>query len=73
MTSAEQAYDAFLYPSLPRATTQPDRLAALGRIFGLPTVPASRCRVLELGCSDGGNLLATALANPEAEVVGLDV
>jgi len=73
VTSAEQAYDAFLYPSMPRATTQPDRLAALGRVFGLPTVPASRCRVLELGCSDGGNLLATALANPGAEVVGLDV
>lgn len=73
MQSAEQAYDSFLYPSMPRATTQPDRLAAVGRLFGLPTVPASRCRVLELGCSDGGNLLATALANPGAEVVGLDV
>ncbi len=72
-TTAEAAYDAFLYPSLPRAVTQPDRLAGLGRLFGLPTAAPSRCRILELGCSDGGNLLATALANPEAEVVGLDV
>lgn len=67
------AYDALPYPSLPRAVTQPDRLAVVARLFGLSPAPPSRCRVLEVGCSDGGNLLATALAHPGAEVVGIDI
>lgn len=70
---AAAAYDALPYPSLPRATTQPDRLAVVARLFGVPAAPASSSRVLEIGCSDGGNLLATALAHPGAEVVGIDI
>lgn len=69
------AFDGLPYPSLPRAGMQPDRLAVIARLLGLSPAPApgSTSRVLELGCSDGGNLLATALAHPEAEVVGIDV
>ena len=32
-----------------------------------------RCRVLELGCGDGGNVIPMAYALPEAEFVGLDL
>ncbi len=35
--------------------------------------PAERCRVLELGCGDGGNLIPIALAFPNSEFVGLDL
>ncbi|MCO5169541.1 MAG: methyltransferase regulatory domain-containing protein [Planctomycetes bacterium] len=73
LSASAAAYDALPYPSLPRAVTQPDRLAVVARLFGLSPAPPSRCRVLELGCSDGGNLLATALAHPGAEVVGVDI
>ncbi|MBX3470051.1 MAG: class I SAM-dependent methyltransferase [Planctomycetes bacterium] len=72
-STSAMAYDALPYPSLPRAVTQPDRLAVVARLFGLSPAPPSRCRVLEVGCSDGGNLLATALAHPGAEVVGIDI
>ncbi len=67
------AFDGLRYPSLPRAATQPDRLAVVARLLGLAPARPSVSRVLELGCSDGGNLLATALAHPEAEVVGIDI
>jgi tRNA G46 methylase TrmB len=30
------------------------------------------CRILELGCAGGGNLLPMALALPESEFVGID-
>lgn len=70
---AAAAYDALHYPSLPRAVTQPDRLAVVARLLGLSPAAPSASRVLELGCSDGGNLLATALAHPGAEVVGIDI
>jgi len=71
--SAASDYDELGYPSLPRPETQPDRLLAAARLHGLAPPPPARARVLELGCSDGGNLLATALAYREAAVVGIDL
>jgi SAM-dependent methyltransferase len=34
--------------------------------------PVDRCRVLELGCADGGNLLPMAVALPDSHFVGID-
>src|SRR5215831_9257249 len=34
--------------------------------------PLDRCRVLELGCGDGGNLIPMAYRLPGSEFVGLD-
>ena len=47
-------YDAVPYPGHPFAQTHPDRLATLATLFGLRPAPPERCRVLELGCGDGG-------------------
>jgi SAM-dependent methyltransferase len=47
-------------------------LATLATLFGLRPVAVGRCRVLELGCGDAGNLAPMALALPEAEFVGID-
>jgi SAM-dependent methyltransferase len=41
-------------------------------LFGLEPPPVGRCRVLELGCGDGGNLAPMALALPAASFVGID-
>jgi SAM-dependent methyltransferase len=35
--------------------------------------PAGRCRVLELGCGDGGNLIPLALTLPESTFTGIDL
>jgi SAM-dependent methyltransferase len=41
-------------------------------LFGLDPAPVESCRVLELGCGDGGNLVPMALALPEAGFAGVD-
>ena len=67
------AYDEVAYPTHPKRTTHPDHLAAMGRIFGMATAAPPTCRVLELGCGDGGNLIPMALTLPQACFVGLDL
>src|SRR5215211_3433518 len=65
-------YDAVPYPGHPFAQTHPDRLATLAVLFGLEPAAVASCRVLELGCGDGGNLVPMALALPGASFVGVD-
>lgn len=47
-------------------------MEAIGRLFGLHPAPAHSCRVLELGCGDGGNALSIAQTLPGAQVLGVD-
>ena len=65
-------YDQVLYPNVPFLQTHPDRLATLGILFGLDPAPVSKCRVLEVGCGDGENLIPMAFENPASEFLGLD-
>lgn len=58
--------------SQPNLAAHPDRLATLAHLFGLKPVDPKRCRVLELGCADGGNLIPMALALPDSEFLGID-
>jgi methyltransferase-like protein/protein-L-isoaspartate O-methyltransferase len=53
--------------------THPDRLATLANLFGLKPAPVERCRVLELGCGDGGNLIPMAFGLPLSTFVGIDL
>jgi methyltransferase-like protein/protein-L-isoaspartate O-methyltransferase len=67
------SYDALPYPNHAFAATHPDRLAALALLFGLAPAPPQRCRVLELGCAGGGNLIPMAEALPDSQFVGIDL
>ncbi len=73
--TGEQAfsYDLVPYTSYPYARTHPDRLETVGRLFGMEPAPAGACRVLELGCASGGNLVPMAEQLPGSEFVGLDL
>jgi len=66
-------YDDVPYPSFVFPQTNPDRLATLARVHGIDAVPPASCRMLELGCGDGTNLLALAYAMPESRFVGIDL
>jgi len=66
-------YDEIAYPTFPISYTHPDRLATLGTLFSMRPAPVERCRVLELGCSNGANLLSMAVTLPDSEFVGIDL
>lgn len=68
----QNAYDQIPYPNLSYMYTHPDHIATIVRLLGLNPPPIERCRVLELGCARGGNLLPMAYTLPESEFVGLD-
>ncbi len=72
-TPATNSYDDVPYESLPFAQTHPSRLATVATLFGLSPPPVNRCRVLELGCAAGGNLVPMAEALPESWFVGVDL
>ncbi|MCA9174968.1 MAG: class I SAM-dependent methyltransferase [Planctomycetales bacterium] len=67
------SYDELPYDSHPYDRTHPDHLAAVGTLFGMTPPDAARCRVLELGCASGGNLIPQAVAAPESRFVGIDL
>jgi hypothetical protein len=66
-------YDDIPYPTAPSQAANADRLATIATLFGMTPAPLSRCRVLELACGDGGNLIPTAFWHPESRCVGVDL
>jgi SAM-dependent methyltransferase len=67
------SYDAVPYPSKFFLQTHPDRLAAAGILYGMSPTAPQKCRVLELGCGNGSNLVAHAFGLPDSEFVGVDL
>jgi len=66
-------YDAIAYDALPYPLSHPDNVAAVATMFGGKPPPIETARVLEVGCSDGSNLLPMAAALPRATFVGCDI
>lgn len=66
-------YDAFPYTGHVYRQTHPDRLALIARLFGMSPAPPERCRVLELACGEGANLLPLAEAFPDSTYLGVDL
>lgn len=73
MESHPTQYDVVAYPSYTHPQAHPDRMAVIGSLFGLDPAPVTRCRVLELGCGNGSNLVPMAFALPASEFVGIDL
>jgi methyltransferase-like protein/ubiquinone/menaquinone biosynthesis C-methylase UbiE len=71
--AVRESYDRVPYPSSSNHFTHPDRLATLALLCGLEPAPPERCRVLELGCADGGNLIPMAIELPESRFTGIDL
>ena len=67
------AYDDHPYTGNAFAQTHPARLASVAALFGLMSAPATRCRVLELGCGEGANLIPMAFHLPDSTFVGIDL
>ena len=66
-------HDRIHYPGGAWEHSHPDRIAANARMYGLCPAPVERCRVLELGCGGGGNLIPMAYGVPHAHFVGIEL
>jgi SAM-dependent methyltransferase len=66
------SYDEIPFANDPYPASQPDQLATVATLFGLTPVRVDRCRVLELGCARGGNLIPLAVSLPGSRFVGID-
>jgi methyltransferase-like protein len=69
----QTAYDEFPYPGAAFAQTHPNRLATIATLFRLTPAPVENCKVLELGCGDGGNLVPMAFCLPNGHFTGVDL
>ncbi len=72
-TSKINAYDETPYESYPFPQSHPDRMATLATLFGMKPQPIDNCRVLELGCAAGGNLIPMAYSLPGSTFVGAEL
>ena len=73
MESILNPYNQISYPGYPFVQTHPDRLATLAHLYGMTPAPVEHCRVLELGCGDGGNLIPMAWQLSGSEFWGIDL
>jgi SAM-dependent methyltransferase len=68
-----ESYDAIPYESTPLPDTHPGHLACLARLYGVEATPPTACRVLELGCASGGNLIPMAARLPGSRFLGIEL
>ena len=74
MSDAQRdSYDEVPYDAKAFANTHPDVLATMATIFGMSPPPVETCRVLELGCANGANLLPMAYSLPDSRLLGIDL
>ena len=69
----QKSYDEAPYKSKTFYYTQPGRQQMVLKLLGFKTPNLETARVLEIGCSFGGNIIPFALENPKADVVGIDL
>ncbi len=70
----KNTYDEMVYKSNPFSYSSPLTLEACGTLFGLePASSTKNSRILELGCSFGGNIITQALYYPDNYYIGVDL
>jgi len=67
------SYDEVMYPSMVFPHIRPDQIGAISILHGVKPDDIDRCKVLELGCGDGTNLLSIAYTMPNSHCVGVDL
>ncbi len=67
------SYDQVQVENYSFPQSHPDRLATVGKLFGLTAPDITKAKVLELGCAAGGNLVPLAEAYPGGTFVGIDL
>ncbi len=75
--AVKSSYDEQPYKSSAFANYSLSRLLALRKLLAFESISVatkkSGWRVLEIGCSFGGNLISSALSHPDSEFIGVDL
>lgn len=66
-------YDQLPYSDCPIKVSRPDNLHIIGRLFHLQPAPPANCKVLEIGCAGGANLIPLAYYWPQSQFVGVEL
>jgi len=66
-------YDIVPYEDCPLIQTRPDNLGVIANLFGIDAAMPDKCKVLELGCASGGNIIPLAYYWPESEFTGIEL
>ena len=65
-------YDEVHYPGLSHELSHPGHMGAVAQVLGLNPASPEHCRVLEIGCAAGYNLIPMAETLPGSEFIGID-
>lgn len=66
-------YEETPYDSTAFAASHPSLLSTVGTMFGMSPPSLDDCRVLELGCASGGNIIPMAYSMPKSQFVGIEL
>ncbi|MFO1304932.1 MAG: PqqD family peptide modification chaperone [Burkholderiales bacterium] len=66
-------YDTVAYAAQANPQSHPTHLGTVATLLGLAPPAVATARVLEVGCSDGANLLPMAVTLPGAHLTGCDI
>jgi SAM-dependent methyltransferase len=69
----KSAYDAFAYTPGAYHRTHPEQIAVAAALRGIPAPNVECCRVLEIGCATGSNLIPMAEQLPGSQLLGIDL
>jgi methyltransferase-like protein/SAM-dependent methyltransferase len=69
----QSSYDEVPYDSHSFPASHPDAIATVATLFGMAPAPVTNCRLLELGCASGFNIIPMAFALPDSQFVGVDL
>lgn len=67
------SYNDISYTSYVFSHCQPTRLHALAKMKGFDPAPVETAKILEIGCSFGGNLIPFAIRYPNSFTLGIDI
>ncbi len=67
------SYDEVPYLNKAFPETHPRAMATMATLFGMTPAPVTDCRVLELGCGAGFNIIPMAATFPASRFVGIDL
>lgn len=69
----EKQYNDVPYISKSFHYTLPEKQKTVLQLLGFETPDLENARVLEIGCSFGGNIIPFAISHPNAKIIGIDL